>query len=289
MGGEGIDSLQQSIISNREGIGNSSRVRAVILSPPGGDSAQASEQNEGIIRALFNEEVNVDDIPSQHTCLLTQEPPVVGVYFDVPDRNGNTTEQVFERSQLYRWIETPENLRSRQNVSHPINQQFVPRPSAWNLVRPVTADLQALIHRERQALNPVVLDENPLTDNDRAQYNETMKALVDRCVPFIYLFCIFCLATTSHVCLSFFVSLIDRREVIADADLSPPSDSKLVVEMFSILPLAQQPQQQCQERSSSSLSNGTNRMRSPSTKGISNAPRSPLGPFVFTSNGRTGI
>jgi hypothetical protein len=96
---------------------------------------------------------------------------------------------------------------------------------------------------------------------------------------------------TSHVCLSFFVSLINRREVIADADLSSPSDSKLVVEMFSIPPLAQQPQQQCQERSSLSLSNSTNRTRLPSTKGISNAPRrrAPLGPFVFTSNGRTGI
>jgi hypothetical protein len=85
--------------------------------------------------------------------------------------------------------------------------------------------------------------------------------------------------------------LIDRRKVIADADLSSPSNSKLVVEMFSIPPLAQQPQQQCQERSSLSLSNSTNRTRSPSTKGIFNAlhRRAPLGPFVFTSNGRTGI
>jgi hypothetical protein len=73
---------------------------------------------------------------------------------------------------------------------------------------------------------------------------------------------------TSHICLAFFVSLIDRREVIADADLSSPSDSKSVVEMFSNPPLAQQPQQQCQERSSSSLSNSTNKMRLPSTVDI---------------------
>jgi hypothetical protein len=91
--------------------------------------------------------------------------------------------------------------------------------------------------------------------------------------------------------MSSFVSLIDRREVIADDDLSFPSDSKSVVEMFSIPPLGQQPQQQCQERSSLSLSNTTNTTRSPSTNGISNAPsrRVPLGPFVFTSNGTTGI
>ncbi len=111
------------------------------MSPPGGDSAQASEQHKGVVHALFNEEINVDDIPSQHICLLMQEPPVVDVYFDVPNRNGDTTDQVFERSQLYRWIATPGNLRSHQNVSHPINQQFAPRPSAWNLVCPITANL----------------------------------------------------------------------------------------------------------------------------------------------------
>jgi hypothetical protein len=96
---------------------------------------------------------------------------------------------------------------------------------------------------------------------------------------------------SSHLCLSFFISVIDRREIITNADLSSPSDSKLVMEMFSIPPLAQQQQQQCQEISTSSLSNSTNRTRLPSTKGISNAPRrrAPLGPYVFTSNGRTGI
>ncbi len=51
------------------------------MSPPGEDSAQASEQHKGVVRALFNEEINVDDIPSQHICPLMQEPPAVGVYF----------------------------------------------------------------------------------------------------------------------------------------------------------------------------------------------------------------
>ncbi len=139
-GGGGIDSLHQSIITNRGGTVNSSRVSGVIVSPP------TTEQHKGVVCALFNEEVNVDNIPSQHICPLTQEPPIVGVYFDIPDRNGDTTDQVFERSQLYRWIGTPGNLRSCRNISHPINQQFAPRPSAWNLLRPVTADLQALLH-----------------------------------------------------------------------------------------------------------------------------------------------
>jgi hypothetical protein len=96
---------------------------------------------------------------------------------------------------------------------------------------------------------------------------------------------------TSHVCMSSFISLIDRRELIADDDLSFPCDSELLVEMFSIPPLGQHPQQQRQERSSLSVSNTTNTTCSPCINGISNAPsrRVPLGPFVFTSNGTTGI
>jgi hypothetical protein len=69
------------------------------MSPPGGDSAQASERHEGVVRALFNKEINVDDIPSQHICPLMQEPSVVGVYFDVPDRNGDTTNSLFHVNQ----------------------------------------------------------------------------------------------------------------------------------------------------------------------------------------------
>ncbi len=142
---------------------------------------------------------------------------------------------------------------------------------------------------------------------------------------YLLLFFYFCSATNSHVGLSFCVSLINRQEVIADADLSSNSNSKSVVEMFSIPPMAQEPQQkfrerfssslsnstnrmcspstkelppiaqepqqQCQERSTSFLSNSTNRMCSPSNEGVSNAPRRryPLGPSVYTSNDRTGI
>jgi hypothetical protein len=97
------------------GGGGSSSFRPVIVSPPGGgdSSEQASEDRDGISRSLFNEEVNINDIPSLHICPLMREPPVVGVHFDVPDQNRGITEQVFERSQLYRWIATPGNLFSR--------------------------------------------------------------------------------------------------------------------------------------------------------------------------------
>ena len=45
-------------------------------------------------------------LPSLHICSMLQEPPVVGVHFDVPNRNGGINAQVFEKSALYRWIVT---------------------------------------------------------------------------------------------------------------------------------------------------------------------------------------
>ena len=72
------------------------------MSPVG----QASEHHEGVAQALFDKEVNVNDIPSLHQCSLSQDPPVVGVYVDVPNRNGGINAQVFEKSALYRWIVT---------------------------------------------------------------------------------------------------------------------------------------------------------------------------------------
>ncbi len=121
-GDGGYNSLQQQSVNvNRGGTGNSSSGRGNFVSPPDADSDEACEQREGVVCALFNQELNLHDIPSQHICPLTQEPPIVGVYFDVPDINGHITDQVFERSQLYRWICSPGNMRMRRNVSHPIN------------------------------------------------------------------------------------------------------------------------------------------------------------------------
>jgi hypothetical protein len=96
----------------------------------------------------------------------------------------------------------------------------------------------------------------------------------------------------SYVCIPYLVSVTDRRKIIGDDDLSSASDSDSVLEMFSIPPLGRPSQQQRQERSSSSLSiTTTNSTHLPANEGVSNAARRrvPLGPFVFTSNGRIGI
>jgi hypothetical protein len=137
---------------------------------------------EGVVRALFDEGEGVDtnNIPSQHICPLKQEPPVIGVYFDIPNSDGTLSEQVFERSEIYRWIATLGNSRAHRNVSHPINQQFIFRPEAWSLVRRVSSELQVLLHRERVAMGLLPYDENPLTAEDTDLYNEAMRTANDR-------------------------------------------------------------------------------------------------------------
>ena len=175
-----VNSLQPSIDEN-------SAPARVIVSPPVYNTTHASREqpSEDVVRDLFsgrNEEIDVEDIDSQHICPLSREPPFQGVHFDIPDSNGRISEQVFERSDLYRWIATPGNLNARRNVSHPFNQQFVSRSVAWDLVRPVSEELQAILHRERVALNYPLEDDNLLTDVDRALYAETMRASVDRFV-----------------------------------------------------------------------------------------------------------
>ena len=87
---------------SRANSGGSASFGPVIVSPVG----QASEHHEGVAQALFDKEVNINYIPSLHICPLSQEPPAVGVYFDVPNRNGGINAQVFEKSALYRWIAT---------------------------------------------------------------------------------------------------------------------------------------------------------------------------------------
>ena len=137
---------------------------------------------EEVVRALFDEGEGVDtnNIPSQHICPLKQEPPVIGVYFDIPNSDGTLSEQVFERSEIYRWIATPGNFQARRNVSHPINQQFIFCPEAWSLVRRVSNELQVLLQRYRLALGLVSYDENHMSGADNDMYNETMRIANNR-------------------------------------------------------------------------------------------------------------
>jgi hypothetical protein len=65
--------------------------------------------------------------------------------------------------------------------------------------------------------------------------------------------CVACTFLISYICIPYFVSVTDRRNIIGDDDLSSASDSESVLEMFSIPPLGRTSQQQCQERRLSSF------------------------------------
>ena len=75
-GGGVINSLHQSVHLNWGETGNSLGIRVNIVSPPDGDSDEAREQHKGVVRAIFNQELNLHVIPSQHICPLMQELPL---------------------------------------------------------------------------------------------------------------------------------------------------------------------------------------------------------------------
>jgi hypothetical protein len=88
------------------------------------------------------------------------------------------------------------------------------------------------------------------------------------------------------------VACFDKQDVVAKADML--SDTESEVEMISIPAQRQYPPQQLPlpPQQLPLPSNSTNRMHSSSTEDhVHSSPRRqiPIGPFVHTTNGRTGI
>jgi hypothetical protein len=110
------------------------------------------------------------DFPNQHICPLVQEPPFDAVHFDVPSANGTTTtptsQQVYEKSALYRFVGTQGDLSLRRTLTHPFTRVQIARNLAWDCVRPVAPALQETLHHERSALGLLLEDDNPLNDNN---------------------------------------------------------------------------------------------------------------------------
>ena len=62
-GDGGNNSLQQQSVNvNWGGTGNSSSGHGNFVSPPDADSDEAREQQEGVVCALFNQELNLHDL-----------------------------------------------------------------------------------------------------------------------------------------------------------------------------------------------------------------------------------
>jgi hypothetical protein len=87
-----------------------SGARASVISPLGYPGNAEGGAHHDLARSLFNNpEVQEEgDIPSQHMCPLTREPPFDAVHFDVPDGASVTAanQQVYERSVLFQCIAT---------------------------------------------------------------------------------------------------------------------------------------------------------------------------------------
>ena len=164
-----------SIEGSLENDATSSAVPRVI-SPTGIPGDAAEQPHNDLSRALFNNDTS-DNIPSQHLCPIIQEPPFDAVHFDVPTANGATirNQQVYERSALYRFIATPGTLRAFRKIIHPFTRAPIARNRALEFVRPVDPALQETLHSERLALGLLLEDDNPLNDNDRSLYDQTMR------------------------------------------------------------------------------------------------------------------
>ena len=168
-----------------------SGARASVISPLGYPGNAEGGAHHDLARSLFNNpEVQEEgDIPSQHMCPLTREPPFDAVHFDVPDGASVTTaanQQVYERSALFRCIATQGTLSAFRNIFHPLTRARIARTRALSYVLPVSSSLLATLHRERLMLNLPLEDDNPLNDDDRALYERTMISCAARCV---YLLC----------------------------------------------------------------------------------------------------
>lgn len=120
-----------------------------------------------------------DDAPtSRQLCPFDQVPPFVAVHFDV----DVLTEQVYERSQLFRNISIMGIGRARLGIVHPFTREVISRHLAWSHVRTVSPELQAELHRLRTLHGLPLADENPLTTVERAQFDATMLAVQARYV-----------------------------------------------------------------------------------------------------------
>jgi hypothetical protein len=79
-----------------------------------------------------------DDFPSHLICPFHFEPPIASVTFDIPDLNGNISPQVFEHTDLYRFIATPGMIGTEfdtvHHVKHPMSNTIVSQDIATTFI-----------------------------------------------------------------------------------------------------------------------------------------------------------
>ena len=126
---------------------------------------------------LLGERPPGDDFPSALICPINKEPPAVPVTFDVPDKQGNTSNQVFEYSALYRTIANQGVLTAFRNVRHTINGAWVRRDEALPLISEVSPELKARIAAERARLSLSADDDEPVGPEEGKVYRRMVERI----------------------------------------------------------------------------------------------------------------
>ena len=120
--------------------------------------------------------------PGFLTCSYTKQPPYRAVYLNIPGADGHMSVQVFEYTALYRSISITGFYSQYRNLRHPIiggerGVGFIDRRRALEVVVDVEPHIQERISRERELLK--LPPDEPLVDEDRAKYEETMAKMED--------------------------------------------------------------------------------------------------------------
>ena len=144
---------------------------------PGGEVDEEVLRPNGAAGAAIN---SIDDVPTEHICMIAGVPPADGVHFNISDSNAWAHGQVWSREMMFRMIATRGVGVAVREVVHPSTQERIARDRAWAHVTAVSPELQEILHGYRRDLGLSPEVEDPINDIDRLRYEQTMAAITSR-------------------------------------------------------------------------------------------------------------
>lgn len=158
-----------------------SMVSPIVLTDEIHASSVTGATNVPYTRNTNNDNHELALFPSYFICPITQQPPVRGVTFDIPEYVVQSRcPQVFEYSAIYRYIAIQGVYHARRYVSHPITRKSVRRDEALLFVHDVDTESQEIINQEHLRIGLSLEDERPLTSADYNLYHEIVANVRNR-------------------------------------------------------------------------------------------------------------
>lgn len=143
----------------------------------GGEDDEEVLRPNGAADATVN---SIEDVPTEHICMIAGEPPADGVHFNISQRNTWAHRQVWSRELIFRMIATRGVGIAVRELVHPSTQERIARDRAWAHVTAVSPELQAILHSYRHDLGLSPEAEDPINVTDWEQYNQTMEIVRSR-------------------------------------------------------------------------------------------------------------